>query len=78
MAGAVGSQISGVAPHLQHRWDEVRMSSKVLSLLREGQLMLRELITHGMPADDAPSAFEMLDAAPQDALQVVPNFGETK
>jgi threonine dehydrogenase-like Zn-dependent dehydrogenase len=71
----VGSQISGVAPHLQHRWNELRMSDTVLSLQAEGRLMLRELITHVVPADEAPWAFEMLDAAPQDALQVVLDYG---
>ncbi|MDP9395889.1 MAG: zinc-binding alcohol dehydrogenase [Actinomycetota bacterium] len=71
----VGSQIYGVAPHLQHRWDEVRMSRTVLSLEQEGSLMLRELVTHVVPAEEAPGAFEMLDTAPQDALQVVLDYG---
>ena len=71
----VGSQISGVAPHLQHRWDELRMSGTVLSLEREGRLVLRELVTHVVPAEDAPAAFEMLDTSPQDALQVVLDYG---
>ncbi len=70
----VGSQIYGVAPHLQHRWDELRMSRTVLSLEREGRLRLSELVTHVVPAEDAPAAFEMLDAAPQDALQVVLDY----
>ena len=70
----VGSQISGVAPHLQHRWDELRMSKTVLSLELEGRLALRDLVTHVVPAEDAPSAFEMLDTAPEDALQVVLDY----
>jgi 2-desacetyl-2-hydroxyethyl bacteriochlorophyllide A dehydrogenase len=69
------SQISGVAPHLQHRWDELRMSETVLQLEREGRLALRELVTHVVAADDAPAAFEMLDATPQAALQVVLDYG---
>ena len=71
----VGSQISGVAPALQHRWDEIRMSTTVLDLEREGRLRLTDLITHTVPADDAPSAFEMLDRSPDDALQVVLDYG---
>ena len=71
----VGSQISGVAPHLQHRWDELRMSGTVLSLGREGRLELQELVSHVVPADEAPSAFQMLDTSPQDALQVVLDYG---
>ena len=71
----VGSQISGVAPHLQHRWDELRMSGTVLSLEREGRLLLRELVTHVVPAEEAPAALELLDTAPQDALQVLLDYG---
>jgi 2-desacetyl-2-hydroxyethyl bacteriochlorophyllide A dehydrogenase len=74
----VGSQISGVAPHLMHRWDELRMSRTVLELERDGRLPLRDLITHVMPADDAPAAFEMLDNAPDQALQVVLDYGMDK
>ena len=71
----VGSQISGVAPALQHRWDEIRMSTTALGLEREGRLRLTELITHTVPAREAPSAFAMLDRAPGDALQVVLDYG---
>ncbi|PSK99798.1 2-desacetyl-2-hydroxyethyl bacteriochlorophyllide A dehydrogenase [Haloactinopolyspora alba] len=71
----VGSQISGVAPALQHRWDELRMSTTVLELEREGRLRLTELITHTIPAAEAPAAFEMLDTAPDAALQVVLEYG---
>jgi 2-desacetyl-2-hydroxyethyl bacteriochlorophyllide A dehydrogenase len=67
----VGSQISGVAPALQHRWDEIRMSRTVLALEAEGRLELQALISHTYPAAEAPKAFEMLDSSPADALQVV-------
>ncbi len=73
----VGSQISGVAPHLQHRWDELRMSGTVLSLERDGRLTLRELVTHVVPAEEAPAAFAMLDNTPDDTLQVVLDYGAT-
>ncbi len=71
----VGSQISGVAPQLQHRWDELRMSRTVLDLAAEGRLSLAPLVTHVLPDTDAPSAFQMLDRDPQDALQVVLDYG---
>lgn len=71
----VGSQISGVAPHLQHRWDELRMSTTVLELERGGRLDLESLITHVVDAEDAGGAFEMLDADPERALQVVLDYG---
>jgi threonine dehydrogenase-like Zn-dependent dehydrogenase len=71
----VGSQISGVAPHLQHRWDELRMSTTVLQLELQGRLALTDLVSHVVEAEAAPSAFLMLDASPQDALQVVLDYG---
>lgn len=71
----IGSQISGVSPALQHRWDELRLSRTVLDLERRGQVRLTELVTHTYDADDAPAAFEMLDAATEPALQVVLDYG---
>jgi threonine dehydrogenase-like Zn-dependent dehydrogenase len=71
----IGSQISGVAPALQHRWDELRMSTTVLGLERDGRLPLRDLITDIVPAEEAPAAFEMLDTTSEKALQVVLDYG---
>lgn len=71
----VGSQIFGAAPHLQHRWHELRMSNTVLALARAGRLSLTELVTHVVPADEAAKAFEMLDTSPADVLQVVLDYG---
>ena len=71
----VGSQISGVAPQLRHRWDELRMSTTVLQLAAEERLGLPPLITHVLPDEQAPEAFAMLDQNPQDALQVVLDYG---
>lgn len=71
----VGSQISGVAPHLQHRWDEVRMSTTVLGLEQQGRIDLEALVTHVLDAEEAPQAFAMLDDSPQDAMQVVLDYG---
>ena len=74
----IGSQISGVSPALQHRWDELRMSRTVLDLERAGELRLTELVTHTFAADDAPAAFEMLDLATEPALQVVLDYGDAE
>ncbi|HEX5511181.1 MAG TPA: zinc-binding alcohol dehydrogenase [Actinomycetales bacterium] len=71
----VGSQISGVAPQLQHRWDEMRMSTTVLDLVHRGLMAVRPLITHVLPDSAAPEAFEMLDRDPDEALQVVLDYG---
>ena len=70
----VGSQISGVAPALQHRWDELRMSRTALELERSGQLRLSELISHRVPAQQAPEMFDLLDTRPDAALQVVLDY----
>ena len=70
----IGSQISGVAPALQHRWNELRMSTTALQLMCDGRLDLTSLITHTVPAEDAPAAFEMLDTSPEAALQVVLDY----
>lgn len=71
----IGSQISGVPPALQHRWDKLRMSKTVFELERAGRLRLTDLITHMVPAEEAPAAFEMLDTTAEAALQVVLDYG---
>jgi len=72
----IGSQISGVAPALQHRWDKLRMSRTVFELAQDGVLRLTDLVTHMVPAEEAAAAFEMLDSAPEEALQVVLDYGD--
>jgi len=67
----IGSQISGVAPHLQHRWDELRLDTTVMQLAAAGRLELAPLITHRFPLDRAADAFDLLHAGSPDALQVV-------
>jgi 2-desacetyl-2-hydroxyethyl bacteriochlorophyllide A dehydrogenase len=74
----VGSQISGVSPALQHRWDKLRMSETVFTLEQAGDLRLTELVTHTIPAEDAPAAFELLDKSTEPALQVVLAYEDTR
>jgi threonine dehydrogenase-like Zn-dependent dehydrogenase len=50
------------------------MSTTALELARDGKLDLLSLITHTLPAEDAPAAFEMLDQSPEAALQVVLDY----
>jgi threonine dehydrogenase-like Zn-dependent dehydrogenase len=71
-----GSQISGVAPALQHRWDGYRLAKTAIDLAVDGRLRLPDLISHTLPVEQAGEAFSMLDANPQDALQVVLSFEE--
>lgn len=67
----VSSQISGSAPHIQHRWDRFRLNSTVIGLAAQGRLDPLSLISHTVKFADAAGAYELLDTAPADALQVV-------
>ena len=68
------SQISGVSPSLQHRWDGYRLARTAIDLASRGRLRLTELISHTMPIEQAPEAFQLLDEHPEQALQVVLTF----
>lgn len=70
----VCSQISGVNPSLSHRWDELRLQRTVIELAAAGRIDLPALVTHRMPVDQAPEAFELLDHRPDEAVQVVLTF----
>ncbi|WP_433167048.1 zinc-binding dehydrogenase [Kribbella sp. CA-247076] len=72
----VCSQISGVAPGLQHRWDYDRLATTAIQLASAKRLNVTDLITHTVPMADAAEAFRMLDERPQEALQVVLSFDE--
>jgi 2-desacetyl-2-hydroxyethyl bacteriochlorophyllide A dehydrogenase len=72
----IASQISGVAPALQHRWNEYRLASTAMELAVDGRLDVTSLISHTMPLSRAGEAFRLLDERPQDALQVVLSFEE--
>lgn len=67
----IASQISGVAPVLRHRWDEYRLQRTAVDLAVSGKLRVTELISHTMPLEQGREAFELLDGAPRDVLQVV-------
>jgi threonine dehydrogenase-like Zn-dependent dehydrogenase len=72
----VCSQISGRAPELQHRWDHARLVQTFMKLAVRGDIHLLPLITHMVPAADAPSLFKLLDERPAEALQAVLDFRE--
>jgi 2-desacetyl-2-hydroxyethyl bacteriochlorophyllide A dehydrogenase len=72
----VCSQISGVAPALQHRWDGLRLARTAMDLGVSGRLRLTDLISHTMPIAQAPEAFRLLDEHPDQALQIVLSFDE--
>jgi len=66
----VGSQISGVAPALQHRWDRMRLDTTAIELAVAGRIAVTDLITHTFPLEQAAEAFDLLDRAGPDVLQV--------
>ncbi|MEU4745080.1 zinc-binding alcohol dehydrogenase [Actinosynnema sp. NPDC023658] len=70
----VCSQISGVAPGLAHRWDRKRLNDTVMDLAVAGHLLLRPLVSHVVPAEEAASAYELIDTRPDQVMQVVLEF----
>ncbi|WP_139902977.1 zinc-binding dehydrogenase [Clostridium thermarum] len=67
----VCSQISGVDPSLSYRWNRLRLNHTVMDLQKEGKLDLKGLITHTIPFDEAAKAYELLDNATEQVLQMV-------
>jgi threonine dehydrogenase-like Zn-dependent dehydrogenase len=67
----VCSQISGVSPRLDHRWNELRLQRTIMELQASGRLDLRPLVSHTIPADRASEAFALLDERGEEAVQVV-------
>ena len=70
----ISSQIYGLNPVLDHRWDRLRMEKTVYDLVSEEKLDLRSLITHVVPFEEAAQAYAMLDQGQEDCLQVVLKF----
>jgi 2-desacetyl-2-hydroxyethyl bacteriochlorophyllide A dehydrogenase len=70
----VCSQIFGVDPELNYRWNNKRLSQTIMRLQSNGTLNLKPLISHRFPFSDIQKAFEMLDANSQEAMQVVLEF----
>jgi 2-desacetyl-2-hydroxyethyl bacteriochlorophyllide A dehydrogenase len=68
------SQTSGVSRHLDHRWTRDRLEQTVMRLIAEERLAVEPLVTHVLPAAQVAHAFELLDKADPDVLQVVIAF----
>ncbi|NLM34649.1 MAG: zinc-binding dehydrogenase [Clostridiales bacterium] len=67
----VCSQISGVDPSLSYRWNRLRLNHTIMDLQKEGKLNLKGLITHTIPFEEAAKAYEILDTATSQVLQMV-------
>lgn len=72
----VCSQISGVSPSLDHRWNRARLDRTVMGLIAKGRVDFSRLISHTLPASQAQAAFDMLHDRPAECLQVVLDFQE--
>jgi threonine dehydrogenase-like Zn-dependent dehydrogenase len=70
----VGSQISGVSPSLDHRWDERRLQRTFMSLVSDDRVRVDPLVSHVIAVDQASDAFRLLDERPADVVQVVLDF----
>lgn len=68
------SQIGGVAPELQHRWDRLRLVQTFMQLAAQGKLQLLPLITHCVPPAQSAALFRLIDEEPAEALQAVIDF----
>ena len=70
----VCSQISGVNPRLEHRWNRLRLDHTIMKLQAQGKVDFKGLISHTFPAKQAQEAFTLLDERPAECLQVVLEF----
>ena len=67
----VGSQIFGTDPELTYRWNRLRLVQTFMRLQADGVVDLKPIISHVLPFSEAARAFRILDAEPENALQVV-------
>jgi 2-desacetyl-2-hydroxyethyl bacteriochlorophyllide A dehydrogenase len=70
----VASQIGGVPTGTASRWTVGRLQETFMRLVHDGRLDPVPLVTHVVPAAQVADAYELLDRAPGDALQVVLDF----
>jgi threonine dehydrogenase-like Zn-dependent dehydrogenase len=70
----VCSQIGGLSPDLQHRWDRQRLVHTFMQLALQGSIQPTELVTHRVPVADAPGLYRQLDESPSSILQAVLDF----
>ena len=68
------SQISGVSPCCSTAGTATGSPGPRSTSPPSGRLRLTELISHTMPIEQAPEAFQLLDEHPEQALQVVLTF----
>jgi threonine dehydrogenase-like Zn-dependent dehydrogenase len=72
----VCSQISGVSPELQHRWNKMRLWQTAVQLQADGVLDLRPIITNRASFEQAHDLYEALDQRPQEVVHAVIEFNQ--
>jgi 2-desacetyl-2-hydroxyethyl bacteriochlorophyllide A dehydrogenase len=68
------SQVGRMNPELGPRWDRARRTETVLGLLP--RLPLKELVSHRVPFEKAPGAYQLVDENPDETVQVVLTYGD--
>ena len=61
----VCSQISGVSPEVDHRWNVPRLERTVIELAAAGRLDVTSLVSHTFPAAEVAQAFALLAESPE-------------
>jgi threonine dehydrogenase-like Zn-dependent dehydrogenase len=67
----VCAQISGVNPSLDHRWNEHRLQTTFMQLAESGKVNVDALVSHEFGLEQGGEAFQLVDTATTDVLQVV-------
>jgi 2-desacetyl-2-hydroxyethyl bacteriochlorophyllide A dehydrogenase len=65
----ISSQVSTLTPELSGRWTKTRRLAAAWDALR--QIDTSQLITHRLPLADAAQAYQMIDEAPEQTIQVL-------
>jgi threonine dehydrogenase-like Zn-dependent dehydrogenase len=67
----VGSMSGWGAPHRDTGWDRRRLRATALELLADRRLDVEAFVTHRIPFERAPEAYDLIDRRPGEALRVL-------
>jgi 2-desacetyl-2-hydroxyethyl bacteriochlorophyllide A dehydrogenase len=65
----ISSQVGRINPEIGARWDRARRTEAALGLLP--RLRLEELVSHRVPFEKAPWAYQLVDERPEETVQVI-------
>jgi len=69
----ISSQVSSIAPEWAGRWNKARRFQTAWQMIE--QMRPAQLVTHRFPVERAAEAYRLLDAHPEQAIQVDLNYG---